>query len=324
MNVDPFEKPTDPELMTPMPAQSWPEDHRAGFVSLLGRPNTGKSTLINALVGQKIAIISDRPQTTRRLLRGIVSAPAGQLVIVDTPGVHRPRTLLGERLNDQVREMLNDVDAVALCLPANEAIGPGDRRLLGEATGLRVPLIAVVTKSDTVKREVLAQKLLEVSDLAEFADIVPVSAVAADQVDVLTDVFMSHMPLSPPLYPDGDVTDEPVETSISELVREAALGGVRDELPHSIAVTVDEMNQRESKPGDTRPPLVDVHVTIHVERDSQKAIIIGRKGARLKDVGSKARRGIEALLGKRVYLDLHVTVAKDWQRDPKLLSRLGL
>ncbi|MGC5629140.1 GTPase Era [Georgenia sp. Z1344] len=303
--------------------EDWPDDHRAGFVALVGRPNTGKSTLTNALVGEKVAITSDRPQTTRRAVRGIVHRPDGQIVLVDTPGMHRPRTLLGERLNDVVRETLTGVDVIALCLPADEKIGPGDRHLLAEVEGMRGDLVAVVTKTDAVGRGALAEKLLEVGALADFAEIVPVSSVAGDQVDLLADLLLARMPLSPPLYPKGATGDEAVETTIAELVREAALEGVRDELPHSIAVVVDEMVERERAEGDARPPVLAVHVSVVVERDSQKAIVIGRGGSRLRDVGSRARAGIEERLGRKVYLDLHVRVAKDWQRDPRQLGRLG-
>ena len=299
--------------------------HRSGFGCFVGRPNAGKSTLLNALVGEKIAITSDKPQTTRRAVRGIVTRPDAQLVLVDTPGMHRPRTLLGERLGDLVRSVWSDVDVVGFCLPANERIGPGDRRIAAdlaeEARG--TPVVGIVTKVDTVSREQLATSLLAVAELMPFADIVPVSATRGEQVGVLTDVLVAQLPPGPMFYPDAEVTDEPLETRIAELVREAALLGVRDELPHSLAVLVSEMGEREHEPGDTRPPLTDIYATIYVERPSQKAIVLGSKGSRLADVGRRARAEIEALLGTRVYLDLHVTVAKEWQRDPKQLRRLG-
>lgn len=300
---------------------SWPEGFRAGFASLVGRPNAGKSTLTNALVGQKVAITSNRPQTTRHTIRGIVHREDGQLVLVDTPGLHRPRTLLGQRLNDLVRETISEVDVVVFCLPADEKIGPGDRYIARELADVRTPVVAVATKSDTVSRERLAEHLLEIDQLGEWAHIVPVSAVNGEQVDLLTDLLLGQMPESPPLYPEGELTDEPENVMIAELVREAALEGVRDELPHSLAVVVEEIRERPGREG--RPPLLDVHVNLFVERDSQKAIVIGRGGSRLREVGTRARRGIEALLGTRVYLDLHVKVAKDWQRDPKQLGRLG-
>jgi GTP-binding protein Era len=296
-------------------------EFRSGFACVVGRPNAGKSTLTNALVGQKVAITSGRPQTTRHTIRGIVHRADAQLVLVDTPGLHRPRTLLGERLNDLVRDTLTEVDVVLFCLPADQKVGPGDRFIAAQLADLRVPVVAVVTKADVVGRGRLAEHLLAVSALGEWADIVPVSAVEGYQVDVLVDVVVGHLPPGPPLYPDGELTDEPEQVLIGELIREAALEGVRDELPHSIAVTVEEMHLREDRPEDR--PLLDVYATLHVERDSQKAIILGTGGARLKGVGTTARHQIEALLGMRVYLDLHVSVAKDWQRDPKQLKKLG-
>lgn len=305
----------------------FPEDFRAGFACIVGRPNAGKSTLTNAMVGTKIAITSGRPQTTRHNVRGVIHKEKAQIVLVDTPGLHRPRTLLGKRLNDLVRETLTDVDVVVFCIPANEKIGPGDRFITRDLAELRTPVVAVVTKADTVTREALAAQLLAVSELGEWADIVPVSAKRDEQIDVLEEVLLGHMPLSPPLYPTGEITDEPQQVMIAELVREAALEGVRDELPHSLAVVVDEI----ADPDDEREVgrikgvggRLQVRVSLVVERDSQKAIIIGRGGRRLKEVGVNARKGIEKLLGRKVYLDLHVRTAKDWQCDPKALARLG-
>ena len=305
----------------------FPEDFRAGFACIVGRPNAGKSTLTNAMVGTKIAITSGRPQTTRHNVRGVIHKENAQIVLVDTPGLHRPRTLLGKRLNDLVRETLTDVDVVVFCIPANEKIGPGDRFITRDLAELRTPVVAVVTKADTVTREALAAQLLAVSELGEWADIVPVSAKRDEQIDVLEEVLLKYMPLSPPLYPTGEITDEPQQVMIAELVREAALEGVRDELPHSLAVVVDEI----ADPDDEREVgrikgvggRLQVRVSLVVERDSQKAIIIGRGGRRLKEVGVNARKGIEKLLGRKVYLDLHVRTAKDWQSDPKALARLG-
>ena len=305
----------------------FPEDFRAGFACIVGRPNAGKSTLTNAMVGAKIAITSGRPQTTRHNVRGVIHKENAQIVLVDTPGLHRPRTLLGKRLNDLVRETLVDVDVVVFCIPANEKIGPGDRFITRDLAELRTPVVAVVTKADTVTREALAAQLLAVSELGEWADIVPVSAQRNEQIDVLEEVLLKYMPLSPPLYPTGEITDEPQQVMIAELVREAALEGVRDELPHSLAVVVDEI----ADPDDEREVgrikgvggRLQVRVSLVVERDSQKAIIIGKGGRRLKEVGVTARKGIEQLLGRKVYLDLHVRTAKDWQSDPKALARLG-
>jgi GTP-binding protein Era len=298
---------------------------RAGFACFVGRPNAGKSTLTNAMVGEKVAITSSKPQATRHAVRGVLHRPDGQIVLVDTPGLHKPRTLLGQRLNDVVRATWSEVDVIGLCVPADEPVGRGDRFIAAELAELRKAVrFAVVTKTDLVSRERLAEQLLAVSKLGDFAEVVPVSAVADDQVDLLADLLLKHLPESPPLYPDGHVTDEPVEVRIAEYVREAALEGVRDELPHSLAVTVEEMTTREGRDGsDGRPPLVDVHATVYVERPSQKAIVLGHRGERMKQVGTDARRAIEELLGAKVYLDLHVKVAKDWQRDPKQLRRLG-
>jgi GTP-binding protein Era len=292
---------------------------RSGFACLVGRPNVGKSTLTNALVGAKVAITSNRPQTTRRVIRGIVHRPDAQLVIVDTPGLHRPRTLLGEHLDSLVRSTFTEVDVIGFCVPAADKVGPGDKYLARELSAVKgTPVVAIVTKTDEVSQERIAEQLLAVSELGEWADVVPVSAVAGFQLDVLKDVLVSHLPAGPPLYPDGELTDEPEQIMVAELIREAALEGVRDELPHSIAVLVEEMGPREDQ-----PDLIDVYAELYVERQSQKAIVIGNKGARLKEVGTVARQQIEALLGSRVYLDLHVRIAKDWQRNPKYLRRLG-
>lgn len=303
---------------------TWPEDFRAGFACIVGRPNAGKSTLTNAMVGQKVAITSDRPETTRRVIRAIVNREHGQVILVDTPGLHRPRTLLGERLNDMVRDSLAGVDVAVMCLPADEAIGPGDRFLLDIVMQMKVPIVAAVTKADKVGREQLARHLVEVSELASFVDVVPVSALEGDHVDVVSDVVLAQMPVSPPLYPRDAISDESEETLISELIREAALEGLHAELPHSLAVTVEEMIEEPARRGDEdRRPVLRVHASLHVERDSQKGIIIGKGASRLKRIKRDARRSIEPLLGARVILDLHVRVAKDWQRDPKLLGRLG-
>jgi GTP-binding protein Era len=294
---------------------------RCGFACFVGRPNVGKSTLMNALVGAKVSITSSRPQTTRRVIRGIVHRPDAQLIIIDTPGLHRPRTLLGERLDSLARSTLTEVDVIGFCVPAADRIGPGDRYLAAELTGQRrpfPPVVAIVTKTDQADRARVASQLTGVAALGDWADIVPVSAVAGFQLDVLADVLVSHLPAGRPLYPDGELTDEPEQQLVAELIREAALEGVRDELPHSIAVVVEEMAPRPGRPG-----LVDVHAVMFVERPSQKAIVIGTGGARLRAVGSRAREQIEALLGSRIYLDLRIKVARDWQRDPGQLRRLG-
>jgi GTPase len=298
----------------------------AGFACLIGRPNAGKSTLTNALVGSKVAITSSKPQTTRHTIRGIVTGTTSQLILVDTPGLHKPRTLLGQRLNDLVRETLLEVDVIGFCLPADQRIGPGDQFIARELAELKrgrnTPVVALATKSDKVDRKRMAEHLIAIDQLGDWAAIVPCSATRGDQVEEVASVLAEHLPPSPgPLYPDDVLTDEPELVMIAELVREAALEGVRDELPHSLAVVVEEIVPREGRT--SGKPLLDVRVNVFVERDSQKAIVIGRGGSRLREVGTNARAGIEQLLGQRVHLDLHVKVAKDWQRDPKQLGRLG-
>ncbi|GAA1723242.1 GTPase Era [Streptomyces yatensis] len=331
---------------SPSPTEQRETPHRSGFACFVGRPNAGKSTLTNALVGTKVAITSNRPQTTRHTVRGIVHRPEAQLVLVDTPGLHKPRTLLGERLNDVVRTTWAEVDVIGFCLPADQKLGPGDRYIATELAGIKkTPKVAIVTKTDLVESEQLAQQLIAIDRLGtelgiEWAEIVPVSAVDAEkvgagrgpsaegggrrgagQVGLLADLLVPLLPEGPALYPEGDLTDEPEQVMVAELIREAALEGVRDELPHSIAVVVEEMLPREDRPADR--PLLDIHANLYIERPSQKGIIIGPKGRRLKEVGTKSRKHIEALLGTPVFLDLHVKVAKDWQRDPKQLRKLG-
>jgi GTP-binding protein Era len=301
------------------PPATGPPGFRSGFACFAGRPNVGKSTLMNALVGAKVAITSSRPQTTRRAIRGVVHRPDAQLIIVDTPGLHRPRTLLGERLDSLVRSTLTEVDVIGFCVPAPDRIGPGDKYLAAELAGIpKTPVVAIVTKTDQATAGQVAAQLAAVAGLGDWADIVPVSAVSGFQLEVLAGVLVSHLPAGPPLYPAGELTDEPEQLLVAELIREAVLEGVHDELPHSIAVVVEEMGPR---PG--RDDLIDIHAEMYVERPSQKAIVIGAKGARLKDVGSRARQQIEALLGTKVYLDLRIKIAKEWQRDPKQLRRLG-
>ena len=301
-------------------------EFRSGFVCLVGRPNTGKSTLTNALVGSKVAITSSRPQTTRHTIRGIVHRPEFQIILVDTPGLHRPRTLLGKRLNELVRGTYSEVDVIGLCIPADETIGPGDRWIYEQirAVAPRTTLVVVVTKMDKVSKDRLAAQLMTVDELVgeRAAAIIPVSATTGEQVDVLIDVLVDQLSPGPAFYPDGELTDEPEEVLMAELIREAALEGVRDELPHSLAVVIDEVSPRENRSAE-QGDLTDVRAILYVERPSQKGIVIGRGGARLKEVGTNARRQIETLLGTQIYLELRVKVAKDWQQDPKLLGRLG-
>ena len=301
--------------------------HRSGFACFVGRPNAGKSTLTNALVGSKVVITSSKPQTTRTVVRGIVHRPEAQLILVDTPGLHRPRTLLGERLNDMVTDTWSEVDVVGVCFPANEKIGPGDRFIVNELAKVRrTTKVAIATKTDLAKPDQIGRHLLDIQELGEqtgtdWAEIVPVSARSGDQVGLLEKLLVGLLPEGPALYPEGELSDSPEEAIVAELIREAALEGVRDELPHSIAVVVEEMGLKEGRPADD--PLLMVHANLFVERSSQKGIVIGHQGARLREVGTAARKQIQAMLGTPVYLDLHVKIAKDWQRDPRQLRRLG-
>lgn len=288
---------------------------KSGFVSFVGRPNVGKSTLTNAIVGEKVAITSSKPQTTRKAIRAIHSTDKGQLIIVDTPGLHRPRTLLGQRLNDLVENTLNEVDLIAFCTPANEPIGVGDKKIIADISGLRAKKVAIVTKADTVSREKLAEHLMSVNEAFDWDEIIPVSALTGDQVNLLVDVLLSKLKDGPQLYPDDIHTEETDEDRICELVREAALELVREEMPHSLAVTLDEIVEGEQKP--------TLHVSLWVERDSQKGIVIGKGGSMLKTIGSKARKEIEELLETPVHLAIQVRIAKDWQRDAKQLGKLG-
>lgn len=285
---------------------------RAGFVSFVGRPNAGKSSLTNALVGQKVAITSDRPQTTRKAIRGIRNSASGQLIIVDTPGLHKPRTLLGQRLNDLVESELSDMDVIGFCSPADEDLGPGDRRIIEQIGNFRKPKkIAILTKTDLAGPEKVAQRLMDLSESAEWDEIVPVSSKENSQIDLLGDLLIGMMPTSELLYPEDTVTELSDSDRACEEVRESALGFLQNELPHSLAVTMDEWNEN------------DMHISIHVERDSQKGIIIGNKGERLSKIRQRSQRNIRKITGKPIRLSLHVKVSKDWQQDPKLLGRLG-
>ena len=290
----------------------------AGFVTFVGRPNVGKSTLMNALVGDKIAITSSKPQTTRMAIRGIVHRDEGQIIIVDTPGIHRPRTLLGQRLNDVVTHTLGEVDVIAMCIPATDPVGPGDRFIAESIREYpRATKIALVTKTDIASPATIAQRLLEVNELGDWSTIIPVSGHTGEQLDILVAEILAHLPESQPLYEADTTSEQSVETRMGELIREATLEGVSDELPHSIAVTIDEMLERDDG-------LMQVYANLWVERDSQKGIIIGHKGSKLKEIGSEARAGIEKLLGRRIHLAIHVKVSKEWQRDASKLDKLGL
>ena len=298
------------------------QPYRSGFACLVGRPNAGKTTLTNAMVGTKVGIVSNRPQTTRHAIRGVVTRPGGQLVLVDTPGLHKPRSLLGRRLNDVVRDTLAGVDVIVFCIPADQPVGTGDRFIARQLKEFTTPVVVVVTKTDAASKKQIAEQLVAASSLVAAAEVVPVSAVEGDQVELLEDLLIGLLPEGPAMYPEEQTTDEDVERQIAELIREAALEKVRQEVPHSLAVTVEELVRR---PDPKRPgaELVEVHALLHVERPSQKPMLLGRGGEIIKTIGSEARAGLEQLLGARVHLDLFVTVLGEWQDDPKKLNRLG-
>ncbi|SEL74162.1 GTP-binding protein Era [Blastococcus sp. DSM 46786] len=298
------------------------QPYRSGFVALVGRPNAGKTTLTNAMVGEKVGIVSNRPQTTRHAIRGVVHRPGGQVVLVDTPGLHKPKSLLGRRLNDVVRDTLADVDVVVFCVPADQPVGTGDRFIARQLQEVKAPVVVVVTKTDAAAKKHVAEQLIAASQLVEAAEVVPVSAVKGDQVELLEDLLVGLLPEGPPLYPEEQTTDEDTERQLAELVREAALEKVFQEVPHSLAVTIEELNRRPD-PKQTGRELVEVHALLHCERPSQKPMLLGRGGSIIKAIGTEARHGMEALLGARVHLELHVTVLGEWQDDPKKLNRLG-
>ena len=296
--------------------------HRSGFAALVGRPNAGKTTLTNALVGEKVGIVSNRPQTTRHAIRGVVHRPGGQIVLVDTPGLHKPKSLLGKRLNDVVRDTLSDVDVIVFAIPADQPVGAGDAFIARQLKEVRAPIVVVVTKTDAASKKQIAEQLMAASQLVEAAEVVPVSAVKGDQVELLEDLLIGLLPEGPPLYPQEQTTDEDTERQIAELIREAALEKVRQEVPHSLAVTIEEVVRRPD-PKRAGGELVEVHALLHVERNSQKPMLLGKGGQIIKAIGSEARAGMETLLGARVHLELHVTVLGEWQDDPKKLNRLG-
>jgi GTP-binding protein Era len=294
---------------------------RAGFVAIVGRPNVGKSTLVNALVGSKIVITSHHPNTTRNPIRGIITRDEFQMIVVDTPGMHKPKTALGTRLNQMVNENINSTDAAVLCLPADETIGAGDEYIAAQLND-RTPTFIAVTKVDKVSKSDLAAKLVAVGEFAkkaglQKAEIIPISAKNLEQTDLILDLISRQLPLSPQLYPDEITTDQAQELMFADLIREAAIEELYEELPHSVMVTIEEMGERAGG------SIYDISATLHVERDSQKGIIIGPQGSRLKAIGTIARKSIENLVGTQVFLQIHVKVSKEWQKDPKMLARLG-
>lgn len=297
------------------------ENFKSGFVAIVGRPNTGKSTLVNALVGTKIVITSHHPNTTRNPIRGIINREKYQMIVVDTPGMHKPKTALGTRLNSMVNENIQSNDAVLLCLPADEEIGSGDEYIAKQIKGNQ-KVFLVVTKVDKISKSDLAIRLIAVNEFAlrlnlQDAEIIPVSAKNLDQTELLLELLSEHLPVSPALYPTDINTDQAQELMFADLIREAAIEELYEELPHSVMVTIEEMGERDDG------KIFDISATLHVERDSQKGIIIGPQGRKLKAIGTLARKSIENLVGMQVFLQIHVKVSKEWQKDPKLLAKLG-
>ena len=313
----------DVEAMLAGLGEQLPEGHRSGLIALCGRPNTGKSTLLNRLVGEKVAIVTEVPGTTRNAIRGVLTTPEAQLVFLDTPGLSKPRTLLAKRLNQLVRDTWAGVDLICFLVDVADGVGRGDEYLAAELAHIDTPVVAVANKADRLPtREHLLPQLVRLDGLMGegrgFAEVVPISAATGDNVDTLVEVLISHLPEAPRMFPSGAVSDQPERQLAAEILREKLIRRVTDELPHSIAVTVDEV-----VPDEDRDDLIRIEAVIHVERDSQKGIVIGKGGATLKAAASDARRELEVLFGTKVFLSTHVKVAKEWQRDPKLLGRLG-
>ncbi len=293
---------------------------RSGFIAVVGRPNVGKSTLVNRLVGQKVAITSTRPQTTRNAIRGVMTVRQGdvavaQAVFVDTPGLHRPRTALGERLNALVYGTLKDADAVVFVLDANQKMGPGDRRIAQRLVDSRAPVVCVVNKTDAAASSDVLERLAEAGEYG-FAAYVPVSAMTGDGVELLIEEVLGRLPAGPLYFPEDAVSDQPEYQLVGEIVREKFLDRLHDELPHSLVVIVRDMTQRANG-------TLYIDASAVVERASQKGIVIGKGGELLRTAGSEARRELESIFGTPVFLDLRVRVEKDWQQHPETLDRLG-
>jgi len=293
------------------------QNYRSGFVGIIGRPNVGKSTLLNSLVQHKVAIISEKPQTTRNRIRAVVTKPDSQLVFVDTPGFHKPRDALGERLNSMVRSTMSDVDAVVFMLDGAQTVGSGDVFIASELSKVKNPVVGVVNKIDLLTEDKVSSQVEVAKHLFPFAEVIPMSSKLGVNVDELVDTLERFMPPGPMYFPEDTVSDQPERVLIAELIREKALELTRDEVPHSIAVIVDHVAPREGG------ELVDVEAVIYVERDSQKGIVVGKGGRTVKEIGTRARRDIEPLLGNQIFLDLRVKVEKDWSKNPEFIKRLN-
>ncbi|MCA1839116.1 MAG: GTPase Era [Actinomycetota bacterium] len=293
---------------------------RSGFVAMVGRPNVGKSSLVNAIVGQKVSITANKPQTTRFAIRGILSRPSSQIVFIDMPGLHKPKSELGRRLNSVIHDWVNDVDIVIAMFDASSDIGAGDRAVIEEvsaATSESNRPVAVINKADLVQPPVLLSRIDQIASMGQWADVLTTSVKRGTGLGDLCDRLESMLPEGPALYPLDTVTDLPELVAIAEMIREKAVGALTQELPYSVAVVVDEMEQRAGR------ELLDIFATIYVERDSQKGILIGAGGKMLKKIATQARKDIEESLGQHVYLDVVVKVEHEWQRDARALQRFG-
>lgn len=293
------------------------EGFKSGFISIIGRPNVGKSTFLNRVVGQKIAIMSDKPQTTRNKVQGVVTTEDSQMIFIDTPGIHKPKHKLGDFMMKVAKNTLKEVDLVLFMANADESLGKGDEfimEMLGESG---TPVILVLNKIDLIHPDELIGVIDSYRERMDFAEIVPISALQGNNVDRLMNVIKSYLPEGPQYYPADQVTDHPERFIISEMIREKVLHLTREEIPHSVAVVIERIAKREGQ------ETVDVSATIIVERDSQKGIVIGKRGALLKEIGTRARQDIEMLLGSKVYLELWVKVQKDWRNRANQLREYG-
>lgn len=291
-------------------------EFKSGFVSIVGRPNVGKSTFLNHVIGQKIAIMSDKPQTTRNKVQGVLTTDDSQIIFIDTPGIHKPKHKLGEFMLKVSKNALREVEVIMFMINAQQKLGPGDQYVMEMLKGTNTPVFLVVNKIDTIQPEELMKKIEEYRHEFDFAEVVPISALEGNNVDTLLKTIKKYLPAGPHYYPADQVTDHPERFIISEMIREKVLHLTRDEIPHSIAVEIEKIRRDE----DDR---VHVMASIIVERDSQKGIIIGKKGSMLKEVGTRARKDIENLLGSKVYLELWVKVQKDWRDRATQLRDYG-
>lgn len=290
--------------------------YRSGFIGIIGRPNVGKSTLLNRLANRKVAITSEKPQTTRNRIRAVITTPEAQLVFVDTPGFHKPRDALGERLNSLVLGTLRDVDVIVFVLDGAQTIGKGDTFIAGELEKVETPVVCVINKMDMMDGAKIESQVEVARHLYTFKCMIPVSSKFGAGVDELRSALLAFLPVGPKYFPEDTLSDQPERVLVAELIREKALQLTRDEVPHSVAVLIEEMKPREDD------DLVDIEAVIYVERESQKGIIIGKGGRMIKEIGTRARKDIEPILGNQVFLDLRVKVEKDWSKNPQFIKRL--